>query len=131
MQEVEFARETLKFAQMFLHMGVTNIWLYRMLVGRLYYAAHHLGRRLLIEIGLQPEQWHANVHQQVLSELDQHYVATGRMTLEAWRALDRLRDLRRRADYELGRPIRLRNVNRAVSLFARFADECYRILGVS
>jgi hypothetical protein len=53
MQEVEFAREALVFVQMFLHMGVTNAWLYRMLVGRLYYAAHHLGRRLLIEIGLQ------------------------------------------------------------------------------
>ena len=73
MQEVEFSRETLTFAQMFLHMGVTNTWLYlpvasrgysaksngrlrltvnrrctqtgRMLVGKLYYAAHHLGKR--------------------------------------------------------------------------------------
>jgi uncharacterized protein (UPF0332 family) len=131
MQEAEFAREALRFAQMFLHMGVTNTWLYRMLVGRLYYAAHHLGRRLLIEISMQPEQWRVNVHQRVLNELDQHYIATGRMTLGAWIALDRLRDLRRQADYELGKPIRLRNVNRAIALFARFADECYRILGVS
>ena len=131
MQEVEFAREALRFAQMFLHMGVTNTWLYRMLVGRLYYAAHHLGRRLLIEIGMQPEQWRANVHQRVLNELRQQYISTGRMTLEAWRALDGLRDLRLRADYELARPIRLRHVNHAVALFTRFADECYRILGVS
>ena len=98
MQEVEFAREALRFAQMFLHMGVTNTWLYRMLVGRLYYAAHHLGRRLLIEIGLQPEQWRANVHQRVLTELNQQYVATGRITLGAWTALDQLRSLRRIAD---------------------------------
>ena len=131
MQEVEFAREALRFAQMFLHMGVTNTWLYRMLVGRLYYAAHHLGRRLLIEIGLQPEQWRVNVHQRVLNELNQRYVVTGRMTLEAWRALNGLRNLRRRADYELGKPIRLRHVNRTMALFARFADECYQILGVS
>jgi uncharacterized protein (UPF0332 family) len=131
MQEAEFAREALRFAQMFLHMGVTNTWLYRMLVGRLYYAAHHLGRRLLIEISMQPEQWRVNVHQRVLNELDQHYITTGRMTLGAWIALDRQRDLRRQADYELGKPIRLRNVNRAIALFARFADECYRILGVS
>ena len=88
MQEVDFARESLKFAQTFLHMGVTNAWLYRMLLGKLYYAAHHLGRRVLIEIGLQPDQWRANVHQQVLNELRQQYVATGRMTLEAWTALD-------------------------------------------
>jgi uncharacterized protein (UPF0332 family) len=131
MQEVEFSRETLTFAQMFLHMGVTNTWFYRMLVGKLYYAAHHLGRRLLIEIGLQPEQWRVNVHQRVLNELYQRYVVTGRMTLEAWRALNRLLNLRRTADYELARPIRLRHVNHAVTLFARFADECYQILGVS
>ncbi|HIE27719.1 TPA: hypothetical protein EYP66_10570 [Candidatus Poribacteria bacterium] len=66
-----------------------------------------------------------------MNELNQHYVATGRMTLEVWRALNRLLDLRRTADYELARPIRLRHVNRAVALFTRFADECYRILGVS
>ena len=131
MQEVEFAREALRFAQMFLHMGVTNTWLYRMLVGRLYYAAHHLGRRLLIEIGLQPEQWRANVHQRVLTELNQQYVATGRITLGAWTALDQLRSLRRIADYELATPVRLRDVNRAVSLFTKFAEECFQILGVS
>jgi len=131
MQEVEFARETLRFAQMFLHMGVTNTWLHRMLVGKLYYAAHHLGRRLLIEIGMQPEQWRVNVHQRVLDELNQQYVSTRQMTLDAWRALDRLRGLRRTADYELARTMRLRHVNRAIALFARFADECYRILGVS
>jgi hypothetical protein len=39
------------------------------------------------------------------------------MTLETWRALDRLRDLRQIADYELATPVRLRHVNRAVSLF--------------
>ncbi|MBM3240570.1 hypothetical protein FJZ31_30160 [Candidatus Poribacteria bacterium] len=131
MQEVEFSKETLTFAQMFLHMGVTNTWFYRMLVGKLYYAAHHLGRRLLIEIGLQPEQWRANVHQRVLNELHRQYVATGRMTLEAWRALDGLLDLRRTADYELAKPIRLRHVNHALALFVCFSEESYRILGVS
>ena len=131
MQEVEFAREALRFAQMFLHMGVTNTWLYRMLVGRLYYATHHLGRRLLIEIGMQPEQWRANVHQRVLNELRRQYVATGLMPLDAWVALDKLRSLRRKADYELVTPVRLRNVNWAISLFTQFADECYQILGVS
>ena len=97
MQEVEFARETLTFTQMFLHMGVTNRWLYRILVGRLYYAAHHLARRMLIELGLQPEQWRANVHQRVLQEVHQHYVTTGLMTADAWRALSRSRSMRRTA----------------------------------
>jgi uncharacterized protein (UPF0332 family) len=131
MPEVEFARETLRFAQMFTHMGVTNTWLYRMLLGRLYYAAHHLGRRLLIEVGLQPDQWRANVHQHVLNELRQQYVVTGRMTLDAWRALNELREQRQIADYELATRVRLRHVNQAVSLFTQVADECYQILGVS
>ncbi|MBM3237730.1 hypothetical protein FJZ31_15690 [Candidatus Poribacteria bacterium] len=131
MQEVEFAREALMFAQAFLHMGVTNTWLYRMLVGRLYYAAHHLGRRLLIEIGLQPEQWRASVHQRVLNELHQQYVVTGRMTPEAWTALDDLRKMRRIADYELTTRVRLRHVSHALALFTSFANECYQILGVS
>lgn len=131
MPEVEFARETFRFAQMFTHMGVTNTWLYRMLLGRLYYAAHHLGRQLLIEVGLQPDQWRANVHQRVLNELHQQYVATGRMTVEAWTALDQLRGLCQTADYELATRVRLRHVNRAVSLFTQFAEECYQILGVS
>lgn len=131
MQEVEFAREALIFVQMFLRMGVTNTWLYRLMVGRLYYAAHHLGRRLLIEVDVQPEQWHVNVHQRVLNELHQHYVATGRMTPEAWTALDDLREIRRIADYELTTRIRLRHVNHALALFTRFANECYQILEVS
>jgi uncharacterized protein (UPF0332 family) len=129
--QVEFAREALRFAQIFLHMGVTNTWLYRTLLGRLYYAAHHLGRRLLTEMGLQPEQWRANVHQRVLNELRQQYVITGRMTIDAWRALNELRNLRRRADYELAGPMRLRDVNYAVALFTHFTNECYQILGVS
>jgi uncharacterized protein (UPF0332 family) len=102
-----------------------------MVVGRLYYAAHHLGRRLLIEIGLQPEQWRANVHQRTLDELYKHHVTTGRMTQEAWRALNELRNLRRIADYQLAVPVRLRQVNRTIALFVRFVDECYQILGVS
>jgi len=101
-----------------------------MLLGRLYYATHHLGRRLLIKIGLHPNQWRASVHQRVLNELRQQYVATGRMTLDAWRALNELRELRQIADYELTTRVQLRHVNRAISLFTPFADECYQILGV-
>jgi hypothetical protein len=53
------------------------------------------------------------------------------MTPEAWRALNELRNLRRIADYQLVVPVRLRQVNRGLALFVRFADECYQILGVS
>jgi hypothetical protein len=122
MQEVEFASETLKFAHLTPGPSPQACG-----EGR----THHLGRRLLIEIGMQPEQWRANVHQRVLNELDQHYVATGRMTIDAWRALNKLLGLRRRADYELASTVRLRHLNHTVALFTRFADECYQILGVS
>ncbi len=131
MPEVEFARETLAFVQFFLRMGVTNVWIYRMLIGRLYYAGHHLGRRLLMEAGMSPDQWRANVHRQVLQELQRHFVLTGRMSQEALDALSELRQLRRTADYDLVRLIRLRNVRHALALFVRFSDEAFQILGVS
>ncbi|MBI3922167.1 MAG: hypothetical protein HY318_12170 [Armatimonadetes bacterium] len=131
MPEVEFAKDTKTFVELFLQMGVSHQWFYRMMIGRLYYAAHHLGRRLLVEVGLQPDQWRGSVHQQVMSELYQHYVSTGLMTMEACRALGELCDLRGEADYELQKRRRLRDVNRAVALFTRFSEECCRILEVS
>jgi len=131
MAEVEFARDTLAFAQFFLRMGVTHPWLFRMFLGRLYYAAHHLARRLLAEAGLQPEQWRLNVHQRVLNELQQHYVLPGRMGEEAWEALERLRDLRRTADYNLAARLRLRNMNQGLVSFQTFFDACCQILEVS
>ena len=131
MPEVDFARETRRFVETFRHMGVSNPWLHRMLVGRLYYAAHHVARRVLVAVGLQPDQWRANVHQQVLKELDSHCVATSRMTSSAWTALEQLRRLRVSADYDLTRAVRLRHVNAAVAWFDEFCDESYRILEVS
>ncbi len=131
MPEVEFARQTLTFVQFLLLMGVTHEWFHRALVNRLYYAGHHLGRRLLIETGLQPEQWRQNVHRRVLEELERNYVAKGRMSRDALDALNELRNLRRTADYDMVRHIRLRDLNRAVRLFETFASECFRILGVS
>lgn len=131
MEEVDFARDTIAFVQMFLQMGITNPWFYRAFIGRLYYAAHHLGRRLLAEAGLQPADWRVNVHQRVTQELNQHYVVSGRMSRQAWLALGELCGLRLAADYELQRSIRLRHVNHALALFTRFAQECYHNLEVS
>lgn len=131
MPEIELARETTTFAEAFVHMGVTNPWFYRMLIGRLYYAAHHLGQRLLVEAGLQPEQWRANVHQRVIRELDQHYVRPGRMAPDDLRSLARLRDRRVIADYDLSRRLRLHDVNHALADSTSFAEASYRMLGVN
>lgn len=131
MPEIEFARQTLTFVQFFLLMGVTNEWFHRLLINRLYYAGHHFGRRLLLEAGLQPDQWRQNVHRRVLEELERNYVATERMSRDALDALSELRILRGASDYDLSRQIRLRDVRRAFALLNQFADECFRILEVS
>jgi len=131
MPEVEYAKQTQRFVQLLLDLGVTNPWFYRMMIGRLYYAAHHLARRLLVEAGLQPDQWRGAVHRQTIDGLQTHYVTTGRLTTSALDGLDELRDLRNRVDHRLDCAVRLRNVNCALTLFHRFARETWAILGVS
>ena len=130
MPELEFAQQTLLFVQALLNMEVGHPWFYRMMVGRLYYAAHHLGRLLLLREGLQPNQWRMNVHQRVIEELQQRFFAPGRMSDEAFRALVELRRLRRIADYDLSMRIRRRMVTRALELYNIFLLECQQILGV-
>jgi uncharacterized protein (UPF0332 family) len=130
MPELEFARQTLLFVQALLDIEVGHPWFYRMMVGRLYYAAHHLGRLLLQREGLQPNQWRVNVHRQVIEELRQRFVAHGRMSDEAFRALAELQRLRRIADYDLSMRIRRRMVTRALELYNTFLLECQQILGV-
>lgn len=130
MPELELAQQTLLFVQALLDMEVGHPWFYRMMVGRLYYAAHHLGRLLLQREGLQPNQWRVNVHQQVIEELRQRFVATRRMNDEAFRALVELRRLRGIADYDLSIRIRRRAVTHALELYNAFLLECQQILGV-
>jgi uncharacterized protein (UPF0332 family) len=130
MPELELARQTLLFVQALLDMEVGHPWFYRMMVGRLYYAAHHLGRLLLQREGLQLNQWRVNVHRRVIEELQQRFVASGRMSGETFRALVELRRLRRIADYDLSIRIRRRTVTHALELYNTFLLECQQILGV-
>jgi len=129
--ELNYARETLAVVQALMQLGWRTQWLYRMMLSRLYYAAHHLGRLLLRNVGLNPEQWRGDVHRRVLRELEQHYVVTGIMSANALDALDRLRRYRIRADYELAYRIRFRVLTEALNLFTMFFNECCRILGVT
>jgi uncharacterized protein (UPF0332 family) len=129
--EAELVRETMALVRALLLIGVGHPLLYRMLIGRMYYAAHHLGRRLLIEIGVLPDEWRQNVHRRVLEELERHYVSTGRMSREALDALSELRTLRIAVDYELSWRPRLSHVHRALELLELFANEGFRILWVS
>ncbi len=131
MMEVELVRETMALVRALLLIGVVHPLLYRMLIGRMYYSAHHLGRRLLIEIGISPNEWRQNVHRRVLEELERHYVSTGRMSQEALDALSELRTLRIAADYDLSWRPRLSHVHRAIGLSEQFANEGFRLLGVS
>ena len=138
--ELDYARETLAvvqalpdsrdgFAQM--QLGWRTQWLYRMILSRLYYAAHHLGRLLLSNVGLNPEQWRGDVHRRVLRELEGRYAIAGIMNANTLDALDRLRRYRIRADYELAFRIRFRALTDALNLFTIYFNECCRILGVT
>ena len=101
MIEINFAREILAIARAFLLLGMRTQTIYRIILSRLYYAAHHVGRLMLRNVGLTPEQWRMDVHRRVLEELEEHFVNTGAMNRNALRVLRRLRRLRTVADYEL------------------------------
>jgi uncharacterized protein (UPF0332 family) len=129
--EINFAREILAIVRAFLLLGMRTQPIYRIILSRLYYAAHHVGRLMLRNVGLMPEQWRLNIHQRVLDELEGCYVNTGIMRRNAFRALGRLRRLRIQADYELNVPIRNQDISYALNLFTVYFNECCRILGVN
>ena len=129
MIEIDFAREILAIVRAFLLLGMRTQPMYRIILSRLYYAAHHVGRLMLRNVGLVPAQWRVNVHQRVLDELEGCYVNTGIMSRSAFRAIGRLRRLRTQSDYELNVPIQNQDISRALNLFTTYFDECCRILG--
>jgi len=87
--EINFARDILAIVRAFLLLGMRTQPIYRIILSRLYYAAHHVGRLLLRNVGLSPEQWRVNVHRRVLDELEQRFVNTGIMKRHALEALER------------------------------------------
>jgi len=108
MVELNFGEQVLATVRAFLQLGMGTEVIRRIVPGRLYYAGHHLGRLLLRNIGLTPEQWHRDVHRRVINELQVEdsrngvrYVDTGLMALDALTALRRLHRRRLVADYEL------------------------------
>jgi len=129
--EINFAREMLATVRAFLLLGMRTQPIYRIILSRLYYAAHHVGKALLKSVGLTPEQWRGNVHGRVINELECRFVDTGDMNPNALEALELLRRLRVRADYILNIRIRERNINQALNLFETYFNECCTILGVS
>ena len=131
MIEISFAREVLAIVRAFLALGIRTQPIYRIILSRLYYAAHHVGRALLRSVELAPEQWRVNVHGRVINELECRFVHTGNMNPNALEALVLLRRLRVRADYILNIRIRERNINQALNFFETYFNECCSILGVS
>jgi len=129
--ELDYARETLAVIESLLRLGLRTPWFRRMVLSRLYYAAHHLARRLLRNAGLRPERWHQDVHRRVLWELERRFVNPGVMSANALHALWRLRRLRTRADYEITIVITDRDVDEAVAHFTVFLNEGSHILGVT
>lgn len=130
MPELAFAQEALNAARAFLQLDLRTQWSYRTTLSRLYYAAHHLGRLLLRNVGLTPHSWRRDVHDRVINELQHHYVLTGMMSERTLHALRRLRRYRIKADYNLALAIQPTQITAAINLFMRYSNECYRILGV-
>jgi uncharacterized protein (UPF0332 family) len=125
--EIDFARDVLAMVQAFLTLGLESEQVRRVILARLYYAAHHVGRLLLRNAGLDPDQWRQDVHQQVLDELEHHFVDAHLMSRAVWRALRQLRFYRIQADYELTAPIRIRHVRQALDLFLTYFKACERL----
>ena len=98
MVEINFAREILAMAQAFILLGIRIQPIYRVILSRLYYAAHHIGRALLRNAGLAPEHWRVDVQRRVLNELEHRFVNTGTMSRNALEALENLQRMRVRAD---------------------------------
>jgi uncharacterized protein (UPF0332 family) len=113
--EIDFAKEILAMVQAFILLGIRTQPIYRVILSRLYYAAHHVGRALLRNVGLAPEHWRVDVHQRVLNELEHRFVNTGAMSRNALEDLENLQRMRVRADYDLNAHIRQRNITRAVT----------------
>jgi len=129
MPELAYAEETLTVVQSILGIGLRTRWIYRTIISRLYYAAHHLGRSLLRNVGLSPHRWRRDVHSRVINELDTHYVSIGIMSRRALNALNQLRRYRTDVDYDLTLAISNQQVLNAIHLFEVYFDECRRILG--
>ncbi|MBM3239746.1 hypothetical protein FJZ31_25970 [Candidatus Poribacteria bacterium] len=131
MIEINFAREILAIVRAFLLLGMRTQPIYRIILSRLYYAAHHVGRSMLRNVGLTPEQWRGDIHRRIIDELESRYVHAGTMTPNALRALRRLRIYRLRADYELTAVIQDDDISKALRFFTSYFNECRRILGVT
>ncbi len=130
MPELAYAEETLTVVQSILGVGLRTRWIYRMILSRIYYAAHHLGRLLLRNLGLAPHHWRRNVHYRVINELRHRYVLSGAMSPDALDALCQLRQYRTNADYDLTVAIPNQQIINAINYFTTYFDECRRILGV-
>ena len=83
MIEIDFAREILAMVRAFLLFGMRIQPIYRIILSRLYYAAHHVGRLMLRNVGLAPEQWRGDVHRRVINELERCFVDVGNMNPNA------------------------------------------------
>lgn len=130
MVEINFAREISTTVEAFLILGMRTQTIYRVILSRLYYAAHHVGRLLLRNVGIAPEQWRGDVHRRVINELERRLVNTGVMSRNAWEALCRLRISRIRADYEIAMEITDYDIAQALNLFTIYFENSQQVLGV-
>lgn len=94
---------------------------YRTIVSRAYYAAHHRARAYLLDkYDFAPNA--DRVHEGVIRELN----GRGGQDRNLARSLDRLRELRVQADYWLSKPLTKQNSEFAILIAQRAIDEMAR-----
>ncbi|MBM3236190.1 hypothetical protein FJZ31_07805 [Candidatus Poribacteria bacterium] len=102
----------------------------RTIVSRLYYAAHHSAKFLLKLRGYDTDSWRIDVHQRVITEIENEFVNTGLMSWTTLTWLTTLKVKRQKADYALGIMFHEPEVDKVFRLCAQFIAECKRIQGV-
>jgi uncharacterized protein (UPF0332 family) len=88
-EEIALAREELRATEALLAAGIPRVAL-----TRAYFAAFHVVRALLFDLGIEPRS-----HRAAASLFARHYIRTGRLPREDSRILSRLQKYREDADY--------------------------------
>lgn len=130
MNEFDFADRSIEIAREIRKMAIDKDVGNRIIVSRLYYAAHHAARYLLKLRGHAPDSWIIGVHRRVIAEIDSEFVTTGLMTRRMLSHLTIMKYKRIKADYNLAIRLQEQEVDKVFQLCDQFIQECKRLEGV-
>ncbi|MBM3237204.1 hypothetical protein FJZ31_13005 [Candidatus Poribacteria bacterium] len=91
MDELDFVEEIIARMNNLYGLAGSHEVIRRTIISRIYYSAHHLRHYPLRRVGLHPETWRRNIHQRVIDEIGQRFVATNLMNSEIFLFLEDMR----------------------------------------